>query len=383
MSIEISEAKRPGMLFWLWWVLASVGGVIVFMILSDSLSMIRARIVPQSSDQTYQQVTLFESIASGVLGALVGLAQWLVLRQVKPGTHFWVLATIVGYVLCSEMLLIFQFGRSILYFDTLTFLKIGIVLGIVQWIVLRKWVYQASWWIVTSFLSWLFAFSIIYVENLAGVATILQPWTPLTVLFVPIFVSGGGMLWLLQQRGPAEPRYWGRRIAIGLAVIIICAAVGAGLGVNWGEQQINKVDPWQPLGKPPQPATKILLLDRSGLYVQTTTSQIYRCCWSPAQLPTIPEFEKECPLSKFQPPSSPAPIVDRFETAQLIEGCEHKVYAVLDDGSVWWWNYSSSWLKLFIPTVNGVIGCVGGAIVGLFSVFLFFALRSLLQGFAH
>jgi hypothetical protein len=61
----------------------------------------------------------------------------------------------------------------------------------------------------------------------------------------------------------------------------------------------------------------------------------------------------------------------------LIEGCERVTFVVLDDGSVWRWQYSMYILKDVMPYIDGVFGCVGGAIVGLIAVIMFFAIRSL------
>lgn len=383
MSIQVSETGRLDWKFWLWWILASIGGVIVFLIIANSLSLILMRIVPHSGGETYQQSIVFRTIESGVLGLFVGLAQWLVLWRVKPAMHFWVLATILGYVLSPELVQLIQFNTPVLG-DMIALLKSWMVLAVVQWFALRGRVHQAGWWIGIGFVGWSYMVFILAIQYWSGLNT--QPFHTLTTLLVPTLINGVGMLWLLQQRASAGSQHWDRRIFAGMAIIVICAIVGTGLGVYQGEQFIYAVDPWRSLGTPPQPATKILLADRSGLYVETNSQQIYRCCWIATPVPATPEFDRDCyPPNTTQhplpvtPPPLPRQIVDRLETAVLMEGCEHIHYAILDDGSVWRWQYSASLLKELMPIFDGILGFFGGAITGLVGVMTFFAMRALVR----
>ena len=167
-----------------------------------------------------------------------------------------------------------------------------------------------------------------------------------------------------------NPRRWERMIVASIMIVGTCAIIGAGLGVCQGIGYITQTNPWKSMGRPPALATKVLFADVSTVYVQTAAGQIYECCWSPAQVPTT-STNRDCDPSRTEPaplpiapPPLPGTVVDRHEVAKIIESCEHVVYAVLDDGSVWRWQYSMSFLKEVMPFIDGVMGFVAGLIVG-------------------
>jgi hypothetical protein len=88
------------------------------------------------------------------------------------------------------------------------FLLFGLVLGVAQWLVLRRRVPQAGWWIAITIAGWILAFLLVGVAYLSGLY--VEPFDMLADLLVPTIVTGIGMLWLLRwaprpaTRGGAE-----------------------------------------------------------------------------------------------------------------------------------------------------------------------------------
>ncbi|NER25627.1 MAG: protein kinase [Symploca sp. SIO1C2] len=75
----------------------------------------------------------------GISGILVGIMQWLVLRRHIYQAGWWVLATAVGYLTGGW----FVFTQDAVFYSGFV---LGTVLGILQWLVLRKQVYEAGRW---------------------------------------------------------------------------------------------------------------------------------------------------------------------------------------------------------------------------------------------
>jgi len=90
------------------------------------------------------------------IGILVGLTQWLVLRRYFPGAGWWVLASGIGWLAGWAIVtsgLIVPPGGGLLT-SIVTGAVFGVTLGVAQWFVLRGWVKLASIWILLSIPGW-------------------------------------------------------------------------------------------------------------------------------------------------------------------------------------------------------------------------------------
>ena len=82
----------------------------------------------------------------------VGVAQWLVLRRHLPQASWWLLATFVGIIVGGFLGWMF----SIMYLDALCGLAIAIAVCIAQWVFLRRRVRRAFLWLVPgAFFFWI------------------------------------------------------------------------------------------------------------------------------------------------------------------------------------------------------------------------------------
>lgn len=77
----------------------------------------------------------------------------------------------------------------------ITLTMFGAVLGIMQWLVLRRRVYQVGWWIAISTGGWALAAVLSIVPS--DILVVLASW------MVPMIGTGAGMLWLLRRSAPA------------------------------------------------------------------------------------------------------------------------------------------------------------------------------------
>lgn len=105
------------------------------------------------------------------IGAILGLAQWFVLRQLLPQAGWWVVATTTGWVIGWALVIsgaLIPPGEGIIN-SLLAGGFIGVFVGLAQWLfVLRRHVPLAGWWVVTSAAAWAVAFTGLLGGTLVG-----------------------------------------------------------------------------------------------------------------------------------------------------------------------------------------------------------------------
>jgi hypothetical protein len=191
--------------FWLWWVLASTIGWFVGVFWGFVLGSI---IVEDVIEVNALGFTLAYSIFGAVLGSVVGLTQWFVLRQRVSRTVSWILASAAGFAVAEGG----GYGAAVLAFSFSTKLDEmgvgwilvaafgGAVTGILQWPILRGQVSRAGWWVLASTMGWGLSMAV-------GVAG-FEEWQgqeSLEVLslvgggIVLGAVTGGALVWLLRK----------------------------------------------------------------------------------------------------------------------------------------------------------------------------------------
>ena len=144
MTIDIDEAKveRNEFGLWLGWTLATAGGMLIgflpALLLVNVLSLGLAQI-----------------IVPVLAGTLIGLAQWLALRNFLTTHSDWILATgtswAVGYVLG---LFLIQHMPATFLGGILGYLLFGAIVALVQWPLLRREIPHLLVWMLASAIGW-------------------------------------------------------------------------------------------------------------------------------------------------------------------------------------------------------------------------------------
>jgi hypothetical protein len=155
-----------------------------------------------------------------LLGAIL---QWMLLDRVVPGAERWVIATPVAALAVAFPNLILQLmvGENIANSNLSVGMKwvigiplfaliggmTGAVVGIGQWLVLRRSLSRAGWWIGISALGWGLATgaltAFLELKTDKRVTDPLANWlVPLAIGVVCGGVTGRGVLWLLGQARP-------------------------------------------------------------------------------------------------------------------------------------------------------------------------------------
>ena len=122
-------------------------------------------------------------------GAVLGVLQWLVLRRQLARAGWWIVASTVGWAVGGA-----AFG-----------LVGGAVAGFLQWLVLRRRLARAGWWIAASTVGWAIGPVIVLFGGVIG-----ELDATLIVLLVAVLwgigglvggvITGAVLVWLLRQR---------------------------------------------------------------------------------------------------------------------------------------------------------------------------------------
>lgn len=129
--MEDSSAQRNEIdwVFWIMWVAANTIGLAIALLVRQWL-----------------------------VGLILGIAQWLVLRNRFPRSGWWILATVFGLGVSwspawTLAISVLSSGGAIWRFSLEWPIVLGIsgvVVGFFQWLILRTWVFKASRWILAS-----------------------------------------------------------------------------------------------------------------------------------------------------------------------------------------------------------------------------------------
>jgi hypothetical protein len=202
---------RPQWYFYPAWVLLTVlcfpAAFIFYMAVIGFITDIIGDIIYVNGVRRITEDYLGMYIIIPVLGLLTGCVQYLLLRRYLPRMGWWVLATFLGWILgvillagwLSLDIVSFPFGRL-----DLTFLVIGLAVGIGQWLLLRRRIPRAGWWVVASLLGW---GSVVLITGVYGNPSGISASIEVQLIalgLMPACVTAVMMGLLLNQAQPAE-----------------------------------------------------------------------------------------------------------------------------------------------------------------------------------
>jgi hypothetical protein len=192
----MAKNETPRWSFYLGWVVVNFLAVVAAGLIALALIILITQIIGDTIQVAGQsRITedfLFMYVLFPVIGLLVGFLQYLLLRRYLPRMTGWIPATFLGWLMpfITGYLIV-----TVLGFDNDTFslslglLMIGASVALPQWLLLRQRVRYAFWWILASGLAW-------------GLVGLLNPVTsePLPVLLAIALlpaIATGIAFWLL------------------------------------------------------------------------------------------------------------------------------------------------------------------------------------------
>ncbi len=183
--LALAPVQRPGWRLWFLWLMA---GFVGWGWPMDVGSFGEGPVLAFLPSLPAVNIPLYVSVAAGA--TLVGLLQWLVLRRYVRRAVLWMLASLgaaaIGFLVVQTL--------GALHADLALAAGVGAygaLVGTLQWLILRKEVARAGWWVLANTVGWLVA---IPVGDLAG--------PPGWAIYSAI--TGAALVLLLRQ-GAEEP----------------------------------------------------------------------------------------------------------------------------------------------------------------------------------
>ncbi|MXW75878.1 MAG: VanZ family protein [Acidimicrobiaceae bacterium] len=152
--LALAPVRRLGWRLWFWWFLGGAVGWDVSM--DSSLFGERTRVELLDSLPSLT-VPAFSNVAVG--GLLVGVFQWLAVRRHLSRPARW-LSSSAGAVAVGGLIVL---AVRLVDADSASIAGVvfyGTVVGVLQWLVLRDHSAHAGWWVVVSTVGWLLAFPV-------------------------------------------------------------------------------------------------------------------------------------------------------------------------------------------------------------------------------
>jgi hypothetical protein len=145
-------------------------------------------------------------VSSLMIGVPIGLAQWIALRRVAPISFLWVLTISAGLILGLEVgpLLSGIWGdlddESVLALTSFC-TTIGLLVGLVQWLFLRRHFSKSAFWLLGSAVGLGLGICLILVSNLINQSGIISI---ILVTLVYAIATGSALSWLPTSHRKAE-----------------------------------------------------------------------------------------------------------------------------------------------------------------------------------
>jgi hypothetical protein len=134
-----------------------------------------------------------------IVGLFIGVVQYLLLRRYLPRMGWWVLATAGGWLLGGLLILISRWLNlwTLETFNTdLAFIVMGLSIGVGQWLLLRRRLPLAGWWVGANAVGW----------GLLALVTgdSLDQFGLLLLGLLPACITGAAFGWLIKYVHPSE-----------------------------------------------------------------------------------------------------------------------------------------------------------------------------------
>jgi hypothetical protein len=199
-----SNFKKPGRSFYLGWiVLTSLCIPIAYFLSLITLKIITSIVGDfifvngvRHITEDYLAMYAFVPFASLLTGAL----QYGLLRHYLSRMGWWVFATVAGWLLGVLLIALPGWlgwiGAPLNNLD-LIFLVMGLAIGISQWLLLRRRLALAGWWIAASALGW-------GMLGLINPGNSLDQYALFTLGFLPACATAAMLALLMSRLPPAE-----------------------------------------------------------------------------------------------------------------------------------------------------------------------------------
>ena len=157
-----TNIKRPDWYFYPGWVgvsiLAFALSFLIYFLVIGLIERWVGDIIYVNGVRHITEDYLFDYLFFPMLCLISGILQYGLLRLYLPKMGGWILATLTGCLLVFVTMILFTWVFEVTFLNlwkgALTFATIGGLIGLSQWVFLRRRIPKAGWWILASILGW-------------------------------------------------------------------------------------------------------------------------------------------------------------------------------------------------------------------------------------
>lgn len=200
MTIEIEHKKFQ---FWMNWTFLSFGVIPV----SYMISLIVVLLIhgafgfSQMEGGTYLSQTVMQIAGGAVIGLGAGIYQRSLLKRVFNITSSWIYTLVIGFAVTELIVCIvlwqLELNRYELRFiefrplpEALIFACIGLIIGLLQWTILRRYFLRSFFWVLASTLGW----------GMCVLVTRLSIWAFFMGALLYGAITGATLMWILRKK---------------------------------------------------------------------------------------------------------------------------------------------------------------------------------------
>lgn len=200
----ITNNEKPRWSFYLTWILLTFICIPIAFLLNFA---ILAVIIYFAGDIIYvdgvRRITedyLFMYTLIPILSLLTGAVQYGLLRRYLPRMGGWILATVAGWLLGTLLIALqswLNWTDERFYLER-SLLLMGLAIGAVQWLLLRRRLPQAGWWIGANAAGWVLSALIITGNS-------LDQFGVITLAIIPACITAAALALLMKQVNSTQP----------------------------------------------------------------------------------------------------------------------------------------------------------------------------------
>ena len=191
----MAPEKQLGYVFLVRWILNNVFA------LAAGLFLLSVFAMTSRFDLASSHIVSKGDILGGIsMGILVGYLQSTQLKPWLSSKLWWTIASILGWFLAMVW---FDNQIQEIYLLILFKFLLPIIIGILQWFVLRRIISRAGWWVMWSYFGLILSFFVLdYLSGIfASADTATRPYAlliPIVLFPIPYsLITGIGLLWMM------------------------------------------------------------------------------------------------------------------------------------------------------------------------------------------
>jgi hypothetical protein len=198
-----AEIKYKKIQFFMYWTLLSFGIIpVTYMISLIVVLLVHGAFgFGQMEGGTYLSQTVMQIAGGAVIGLGAGLYQRSLLKKVFNVSSSWIYTLVIGFAVTELIvcIILWQLGlnRYELRFiefkplpESLIFASAGLIIGLSQWTILRRFFSRNIYWVLASTLGW----------GICVFVTQISVWAFFIGALLYGVITGATLMWVLQRK---------------------------------------------------------------------------------------------------------------------------------------------------------------------------------------